>query len=146
MMKVSDPIIFGAIVSVYFEEVFSKYADLFTELGINPNNGLGELYAKIAGHTQEAEVKAAIDARSEEHTSELQSRPHLVCRLLLEKKKEEISRKSYPPSVRECGQAVGLTSPSSVAPPLGTLERTGYLVRDSNRPREVDAGHSGSPT
>ncbi|HLW41612.1 MAG TPA: NADP-dependent isocitrate dehydrogenase [Flavobacterium sp.] len=62
MMKVSDPIIFGAIVSVYFEEVFSKYADLFTELGINPNNGLGELYAKIAGHTQEAEVKAAIDA------------------------------------------------------------------------------------
>lgn len=62
MMKVSDPIIFGAIVSVYFEEVFSKYADLFAELGINPNNGLGELYAKIAGHTQEAEVKAAIDA------------------------------------------------------------------------------------
>jgi len=62
MMKVSDPIIFGAIVSVYFEEVFSKYADLFAELGINPNNGLGELYAKIAGHAQEAEVKAAIDA------------------------------------------------------------------------------------
>ncbi len=62
MMKVSDPIIFGAIVSVYFEEVFTKYAALFAELGINPNNGLGELYAKIAGHAQEAEVTAAIDA------------------------------------------------------------------------------------
>ena len=62
MMKVSDPIIFGAVVSVYFEEVFTKFATLFAELGINPNNGLGELYAKIAGHAQEAEVKAAIDA------------------------------------------------------------------------------------
>ena len=62
MMKVSDPIIFGAIVSVYFEEVFNKFANLFNELGINPNNGLGELYAKIAGHALEAEVKAAIDA------------------------------------------------------------------------------------
>ena len=62
MMKVSDPIIFGAIVSVYFEEVFTQFADLFAELGVNPNNGLGELYTKIAGHAQEAEVKAAIDA------------------------------------------------------------------------------------
>lgn len=62
MMKVSDPIIFGAIVSVYFEEVFTQFADLFAELGVNPNNGLGELYNKIAGHAQEAEVKAAIDA------------------------------------------------------------------------------------
>lgn len=65
MMKVSDPIIFGAIVSVYFEEVFDKYADLFAQLGVNPNNGLGELYAKIAGHPQEAEVKAAIDSAIE---------------------------------------------------------------------------------
>ncbi len=61
MMKVSDPIIFGAIVSVYFEEVFEKYATLFSELGINPNNGLGELYAKIQGNPQEAEVKQAIE-------------------------------------------------------------------------------------
>ncbi|MBE8712399.1 NADP-dependent isocitrate dehydrogenase [Sphingobacterium hungaricum] len=61
MMKVSDPIIFGAIVEVYFNDVFTKYADLFKELGINKNNGLGELYAKIAGNAKEAEVKAAID-------------------------------------------------------------------------------------
>lgn len=62
MMKVSDPIIFGAIVEVYFKDVFTKFADLFKELNINPNNGLGELYNRIAGNAQEAEVKAAIDA------------------------------------------------------------------------------------
>jgi isocitrate dehydrogenase len=61
MMKVSDPIIFGAIVEVYFADVFAKYADLFKELGINKNNGLGDVYTKIAGHALEAEVKAAIE-------------------------------------------------------------------------------------
>ena len=62
MMKVSDPIIFGAIVEVYFAEVFTKYAELFKSLGVDTRNGLGDVYAKIAGHAQEAEVKAAIDA------------------------------------------------------------------------------------
>lgn len=47
MMKVSDPILFGHAVTVYFKEVFAKYAETFQQLGINPNNGLGELYAKI---------------------------------------------------------------------------------------------------
>jgi len=62
MMKVSDPIIFGAIVEVYFAEVFEKYAELFKTLGVDTRNGLGDVYAKIAGQPQEAEVKAAIDA------------------------------------------------------------------------------------
>ncbi|WP_313263440.1 NADP-dependent isocitrate dehydrogenase [Sphingobacterium sp.] len=62
MMKVSDPIIFGAVVETYFTDVFAQYGDLFKELGINKNNGLGEVYAKIAGHAKEGEVKAAIDA------------------------------------------------------------------------------------
>ncbi|WP_159726895.1 NADP-dependent isocitrate dehydrogenase [Sphingobacterium sp. 18053] len=62
MMKVSDPIIFGAVVETYFADVFAQYGDLFKELSINKNNGLGEIYAKIAGHAKEAEVKAAIDA------------------------------------------------------------------------------------
>ncbi len=47
MMKVSDPIIFGHVVSVFFKDVFEKHADTFKELGISPNNGLGDLYAKI---------------------------------------------------------------------------------------------------
>jgi isocitrate dehydrogenase len=62
MMKVSDPIIFGAIVEVYFKDVFAQYGELFKELGVNTSNGLGEVYAKIAGQAQEAEVKSAIDA------------------------------------------------------------------------------------
>jgi len=60
MMKVSDPIVFGAIVEVYFSDVFVKYADLFDELGVDTRNGLGDVYAKIAGHAQEEEVKAAL--------------------------------------------------------------------------------------
>ena len=61
MMKVSDPIIFGAIVEVYFKDVFEKYATLFAELNIDTRNGLGDVYAKIAGHAQQAEVEAAIN-------------------------------------------------------------------------------------
>ena len=62
MMKVSDPIIFGAIVEVYFKNVFEKFDSLFKDLGINTNNGLGEVYAKIAGNPQEKEVIDAINA------------------------------------------------------------------------------------
>ena len=62
MMKVSDPIIFGAIVEVYFADVFSKYADLFASINVDTRNGLGDVYAKIAGNAQEAEVKADIEA------------------------------------------------------------------------------------
>jgi len=47
MMKVSDPIIFGTAVTVFFKEVFDQYADTFAELGVNPNNGLGDVYSKI---------------------------------------------------------------------------------------------------
>jgi len=47
MMKVSDPIIFGHVISIYFKEVYEKYAETFKQLAISPRNGLGELYAKI---------------------------------------------------------------------------------------------------
>ena len=60
MMKVSDPIIFGAIVETYFEDVFAKYKDTFNKLDINPNFGLATLFEKISGHPKEAEIKADI--------------------------------------------------------------------------------------
>lgn len=60
MMKVSDPVLFGAVVKVFFKGVFEKYDSLFKELGVDPNNGLGDLYKRIAGHEKEAEIKAAI--------------------------------------------------------------------------------------
>jgi len=62
MMKVSDPIIFGHVVSVFFKDVFEKHASIFAELGVSPNNGLGDLYAKIKNLTEEkrAEIEADI--------------------------------------------------------------------------------------
>lgn len=60
MMKISDPIIFGAIVETYFKDVFEKYGDTFNRLDIHPNNGLGGLLEKIKGQPQEDEIKAAI--------------------------------------------------------------------------------------
>ena len=57
MMKVSDPIIFGAIVGTYFKDVFEKFEDTFKELDINPNFGLATLFEKISGHAKEAEIK-----------------------------------------------------------------------------------------
>ncbi len=61
MMKISDPIIFGAIVETFFKKVFTKYDETFKSLDINPNNGLQNLYDKIAGIPQEAEIKADIE-------------------------------------------------------------------------------------
>ncbi|SMO39065.1 isocitrate dehydrogenase [Saccharicrinis carchari] len=64
MMKVSDPIMFGHAVSVYYKEVFEKYADLFRELGVDATNGLGDVYAKITSlpKDKKEEIEAAIQA------------------------------------------------------------------------------------
>ncbi len=61
MMKVSDPVIFGAIVETFFKDVFAKHTDLFKSLDINPNNGLADLFEKIKGQSQEAEIVAEIN-------------------------------------------------------------------------------------
>ena len=67
MMKVSDPIIFGHGVTVFFEDVFTKHADTFKQVGVNPNNGLGDVYAKIKSLPAdkqkeiEADIKACLD-------------------------------------------------------------------------------------
>jgi len=61
MMKVSDPIIFGAIVETYFKDVFEKYKDTFAEIDINPNFGLATLFEKISGHPKEAEIRSDIE-------------------------------------------------------------------------------------
>ncbi len=62
MMKISDPIIFGAIVETYFEAVYNKYSDLFKSLDIHPNNGLQDLYNKIAGISEEEAIKQDLAA------------------------------------------------------------------------------------
>jgi repressor LexA len=59
-------------------------------------------------------------------------------RRVLEVIRNSVDRRGYPPSLREIGEAVGLTSPSSVAHQLSTLERKGFLRRDPNRPRAIE--------
>ncbi|MCU8073057.1 NADP-dependent isocitrate dehydrogenase [Shewanella sp. SM29] len=60
MMKVSDPIMFGHAVKVFFKPVFDKHAVLFAELGVDVNNGFGDVYAKIA--TLPADARAEVEA------------------------------------------------------------------------------------
>lgn len=60
MMKVSDPIMFGHAVSVFLADLFSKYAAEFAQIGVNPNNGIGDLLAKI--ESLPADKQAAIKA------------------------------------------------------------------------------------
>ena len=64
MMKVSDPVIFGHAVEVYFEQVFAKHQQIFAKLGVNAHNGLGDVYAKIGTlpTAQQDEIKADIEA------------------------------------------------------------------------------------
>jgi isocitrate dehydrogenase len=73
MMKVSDPIIFGHVVSVFFAPVFEKYSETFERLGVDVNNGLGDVYAKIAKlpDDEREAIEADIAACYEE-------RPHLA--------------------------------------------------------------------
>ncbi|MEY8247524.1 MAG: NADP-dependent isocitrate dehydrogenase [Bermanella sp.] len=70
MMKVSDPVMFGHAVTVYYKDVFAKHAALFAELGVDEKNGLGDVYAKIQGLPAaqkaqiEADIMATYDSRS----------------------------------------------------------------------------------
>jgi isocitrate dehydrogenase len=64
MMKISDPIIFGYAVRTFFRDVFDKHAAVFKEVGVDPNNGLGDLYAKIKAlpPAKQAEIDADLQA------------------------------------------------------------------------------------
>ena len=64
MMKVSDPIMFGHCVRVYYKDAFEKHSAVFEELGVDTNNGIGDVYEKIRSlpADQAAEIKAGLDA------------------------------------------------------------------------------------
>lgn len=73
MMKVSDPIMFGVVVSEFFKDVLEKHADVLAEVGFNPNNGLGDLFASI--ETLPADQQTAIKA---DITAQYATRPSLA--------------------------------------------------------------------
>ena len=68
MMKVSDPIIFGHAVSVFYGDVLTKYADDLQKIGFDPNNGIGDLYSKLdeLPADKQSEIKADIEALYEQ--------------------------------------------------------------------------------
>ena len=76
----------------------------------------------------------AADGRLHSVDSSLTERQRTILNVI----RASVTSRGYPPSIREIGDAVGLTSTSSVAHQLRTLERKGYLRRDPNRPRAVD--------
>ena len=63
MMRISDPIIFGHCVSVYFEDLLKKHAKIFNDLGVNPDNGIAELYSRIQSlpEDQRKEIESDIE-------------------------------------------------------------------------------------
>ena len=73
----------------------------------------------------------------EDGSGELTARQRLVLGTI----RDSVEHRGYPPSMREIGEAVGLTSPSSVKHQLSALERKGYLRRDPNRPRAIEVVH-----
>jgi len=60
MMKISDPIMFGHAVEIFFKDVFEKYADELEKIGVNPNLGLGDLYDKLKNSEKGEEIEKAI--------------------------------------------------------------------------------------
>ena len=124
MMKVSDPIIFGHVVSVFFKDVFEKHADTFKKLGIVASNGLGDLYVKIKALPEEKrkEIEADIDA-------EYKIRPKLA---MVDSEKgitnlhvpsDVIIDASMPAAIRNSGKMWG---------PDGKLHDTLFVIPDSS--------------
>ncbi|NKE72227.1 NADP-dependent isocitrate dehydrogenase [Candidatus Manganitrophus noduliformans] len=124
MMKVSDPKIFGHVVSVFFKEVFEKYKDTFQKLGVDPDNGLGDLYAKIKNLPDDQ--RAAIEADIQEV---YKKRPALAMVnsdkgiTNLHVPSDVIIDASMPPVIRDSGKMYG---------PDGKLQDTKAVIPDGS--------------
>ena len=124
MMKVSDPKMFGHVVSVFFKDVFEKHAAVFQKLGVDPDNGLGDLYAKIK--TLPEDQRAAIEADIQ---AVYKKRPALAMVnsdkgiTNLHVPSDVIIDASMPPLIRDSGMMWG---------PDGTLRDTKAVIPDSS--------------
>ncbi|MEM9335696.1 MAG: NADP-dependent isocitrate dehydrogenase [Pseudomonadota bacterium] len=124
MMKVSDPIMFGHAVTVFYRDAFEKHASLFEELGVNPNNGIGDAYGKIDSlpADQSAAVRADLNATFE-------SRPSMAMVdsdrgiTNLHVPSDVIIDASMPAALRSSGKMWG---------PDGQLHDTKYVIPDRN--------------
>ena len=108
MMKVSHPIVFGHAVTVFYKELFDKYGDLFKELGVNPNNGLGSVYDKIKSlpQSQQEEILETIHS-CYEHRPELAMVDSVRGITNLHVPSDVIVDASMPAMIRNSGQMWG---------------------------------------
>jgi isocitrate dehydrogenase len=122
MMKVSDPIIFGHVVSVFFEDLFTRHAETFRELKVSPNNGLGDLLARIRDlpEAQREEIEREIDAAFAAGPPVLMvdsdrgiSNFHVPSDIIIDA--------SLPAAIRSSGRTWG---------PDGTLQDTKFVIPD----------------
>ena len=124
MMKISDPIIFGHAVNIYYKDVFDKYATVFDELGVDTRNGLGDVYTKIASLPDEQ--RSAIEADLQ---AVYESRPELAMVnsdkgiTNLHVPSDVIVDASMPAMIRSSGQMWG---------PDGKLHDTLAMIPDRN--------------
>ena len=124
MMKVSDPIIFGHAVNVYYRDVFAKHAAVFAELGVDTRNGLGDVYARIAGLPDDQRNEIEVDLQAV-----YQTRPELAMVnsdngiTNLHVPSDVIVDASMPSMIRSSGQMWG---------PDGKLHDTMAMIPDRN--------------
>ena len=124
MMKVSDPKIFGHAVWVFFKDVFDKYGAVFEKLGVDPDNGLGDLYAKIKTlpDDQRATIEADIQAvyKKRPAMAMVNSDKGITN---LHVPSDVIIDASLPPVIRDSGKMWG---------PDGTLQDIKAVIPDSS--------------
>jgi len=124
MMKVSDPIIFGHAVKVYYKDVFEKHAATFEQLGVDTRNGVGDVYARIAGLPDEQRTEIEDDLQAV-----YQTRPELAMVnsdrgiTNLHVPSDVIVDASMPAMIRSSGQMWG---------PDGKLHDTSAMIPDRN--------------
>jgi isocitrate dehydrogenase len=122
MMKVSDPIMFGHAVTVFFKDTFAKHAATFKEIGVDPNNGLGDVYNKIQSLPEEKRAEIEADLKAE-----MAQRPELAMVnsdkgiTNLHVPSDVIIDASMPAAIRSSGQMWG---------PDGKLHDTKAIIPD----------------
>jgi repressor LexA len=118
-----------------------------TTLGTSPEEGIDTVVAQRPKGRPGRKPKGSVPTI----VADLPDRPdpdHVLTwrqRKVLQVIRDSVQRRGYPPSMREIGEAVGLTSTSSVSYQLSTLQRKGYLRRDIGRPRTVEVRLPGHP-
>ena len=124
MMKISDPIIFGHAVSVYYRDVFEKHADTFEKLGIDTRNGLGDVYAKIASLPDEQSQQIENDIQAV-----YQTRPELA----MVNSDKGITNLHVPSDIIvDASMPAALRSSGKMWGPDGKLHDTKAMIPDRN--------------